>query len=289
MHTITLGGQRYAIGSEIGRGAEARVHHCTETETGRAGVLRLQSFARELDAELMRQAALLRELDSPHIVPILCAGTTLPPAGSGTYIIVMPHIGVTLYDVLKHQVDHACLITHSKDYVRQIWAGIAYLHAKELAHYDISPLNVLVDSSNSVRLCDLARCGPRRTTQPNHLYGLPYRPPECYTGGNVGPPADCWAGFMLTYETIMCEPLILPDRSCAGTVAAADLACELKARGACWPNQAVVDSVAGDAELLELAAMMLHCDPSVRAPADRALHLFALAPPSPATCKCVVF
>nr|CAD1840911.1 unnamed protein product [Ananas comosus var. bracteatus] len=121
----------------------------------------------------------------------------------------------------------------SRRYLRDIVAGLMYLHAHNIIHRDIKPDNLLVTSSGMVKICDfsVSQVFEDDNDVLRRSPGTPvFSAPECYLGStHHGIGADVWAvGVTLycmilgqypfvgenwedTYEKIVNNPLYLPD------------------------------------------------------------------------------
>jgi len=72
----------------------------------------------------------------------------------------------------------------------QVLRGIAYLHANGIAHRDVKPPNVLLQSDGTVKLCDLgmSKLTDRMMTMNAGIVGSPtYMPPESFSDLGSGP------------------------------------------------------------------------------------------------------
>lgn len=121
----------------------------------------------------------------------------------------------------------------SRRYLRDVVAGLMYLHAHNIIHGDIKPDNLLVTSDGNVKIADfsVSQVFEDENDELRRSPGTPvFTAPECCLGSTYrGRAADTWAvGVTLycmvlgqypflgetlqdTYDKIVNNPLILPD------------------------------------------------------------------------------
>lgn len=131
---------RYAIESEIGRGATAIVYRARDLVGGRAVAIKL------LRAEISQGQAVrhfLREirthsgLDHPHIAPVLEAGDR-----DGQLFIVLPFMdGGTLRERLQRE--RQLPLVDAVRVARTIAMALEHAHQRGLIHRDVKPENIL--------------------------------------------------------------------------------------------------------------------------------------------------
>lgn len=90
--------------------------------------------------------------------------------------------------------------------IRDVAAGLAYIHSKRYVHRDVKPGNVLVRPDDHVKLIDFGlaqRCGLPRKTRSGHIMGTAkYMSPELIEGSNVCPQTDVYSLGIMAYEMI---------------------------------------------------------------------------------------
>lgn len=126
---------------------------------------------------IRREVALLSTLSDDNIVPLLAAFLDTSDPFGEFIDLVMPLYAATLEDVL---IEPSLLrlpsppcegVQRAGESIQQLWqessegfahsvavqmlSGLAFLHAKEVAHRDVKPPNVLIAHTGAVRLCDL--------------------------------------------------------------------------------------------------------------------------------------
>ncbi|MCX7625919.1 MAG: serine/threonine protein kinase [Candidatus Sumerlaeaceae bacterium] len=96
----------------------------------------------------LREAETLAELDHPNIVKVWGRGMA-----RALHFLVMEYVaGASLGHIISDEV--ALSLAHYKHLVREICAGVSYLHGHGVVHGDLKPANVLVGSEGSVKLTD---------------------------------------------------------------------------------------------------------------------------------------
>lgn len=160
----------------------------------------------ELSSNTMREIAIMRRLRHPLIVEI--KGLLLPDKVSGEtgdeYLVglVMPAMDGDLSDNIKkfsRQNNRKAL-----KYCYQVVAGVAYLHSRDVIHRDLTPRNILYDSSSdSLAIADFglsrALACPYGEALTREVIALAYRPPEILLGGTYYTKSDVWSVGVILY------------------------------------------------------------------------------------------
>ncbi|XP_022663059.1 glycogen synthase kinase-3 beta-like isoform X2 [Varroa jacobsoni] len=102
-------------------------------------------------------------------------------------------------------------------YLYQLLRGTAYMHSKKIAHRDIKPQNILIETSTSLlKLCDFGSAKMLNEGEPNVAYICSrfYRAPELILGNtNYDVSVDTWAVGCVFAELYLLKPLFLGDSS----------------------------------------------------------------------------
>lgn len=101
-----------------------------------------------------------------------------------------------------------------KIYSYQLFRGLNYLNSLNIAHRDIKPHNILVDSSNRVVICDFGSAKQLVKGEVNIAYicSRCYRAPELIFGcTQYSPQIDMWSTGCVIIEMINGEPPFIGD------------------------------------------------------------------------------
>jgi serine/threonine-protein kinase len=157
-----------------------------------------------------REARIARELEHPHIVPVIDSGEHL-----GVPYLVQRFVpGGSLEDRLN---DRRTLDVHTAVAVcSDAAAGLDALHdfarrvKAQLVHRDIKPGNILLDEDGAAHITDFGLAKDSRgsvLTELGQALGTPdYMAPEQVRGGDVGPPTDVYGLGCVVYECLTGSP-----------------------------------------------------------------------------------
>lgn len=136
-----LGGTRYELGDEIGRGGMGVVYSARDRELDRRVALKV------LDVPLPGEPQLIARLEHPGIVPVYDAGALLD--GRAFYAMKLVG-GVRLDDYLKG--DHA--LAERLRLLRRVGETLAFAHSRGVIHRDLKPQNVMIGEFGEVYVMD---------------------------------------------------------------------------------------------------------------------------------------
>ncbi len=147
-----------------------------------------------------REAALIIQLDSPHIVTVYELDESTP-----TPFIVMEYVaGVDLRTVLH--LDAPLEVDRALRWVRDIAAGIAVAHNTGLIHRDLKPANILITPDGSPKITDFGiayEVAGARLTEPSNVWGTShYLAPEQGLGQPLTPATDVYSLGVLLFEML---------------------------------------------------------------------------------------
>lgn len=127
--------------------------------------------------------------------------------------IVMDYGG----DDLAYQFDHQSLsLTESqtRSLMKQLLQGVAYLHQNQIIHRDLKLSNILVDKSQTLKICDFGLARHMSFTMTSGVVTLWYRAPEVLFGMNHYTPAiDMWSVGCIFAELLNLGNPILPGNN----------------------------------------------------------------------------
>ena len=254
--TVALA-DRYAVESEIGRGAMATVFLAEDLRHRRRVAIKVldPAIASSLGADrFLREIEIVAGLDHPHILPLHDSGEA-----DGLLFYVMPFVeGESLGDRLQREnqlpVDDAARIAS------EVADALAHAHRQGVIHRDIKPDNVLL-SGDHARVADfgvaraLTSAGTADMTAAGLAVGTPaYMSPEQAAGEEVDGRSDIYALGCVLYEMLAGEPPLV------GTTAQSTAAKRLTDRPTSLP--VLRDSVSPGLDAVVRRALR-------RAPADR--------------------
>jgi serine/threonine-protein kinase len=201
----------FNIVDEIGRGGMGIVYLAVrETDSAVVALKTITpaTVAEPADVErFLREAAILRELDHPHIV-------AFRDIGRSNQLLYFAMDYVAGCDASRLLQDHPGPLSIARvvRLVCQLLDALEYAHARGFIHRDIKPANLLVtrETPETVKLTDF---GLARTYQTSRLSGLtlmgdvggtiPYMAPEQITNyRDSKPPVDQYAAAATLYHLL---------------------------------------------------------------------------------------
>ena len=190
----------YLFGREIGHGAFGKVNICLHIASGR--LIAMKTFVKkdikykETKDKLKTEVEVLSKLRHPYINQILDSFET-----ETHFFIVMEYICGDLLSFIRKR--NKLNEISAKIIFKQIIEGIKYIHKKKIIHRDIKLDNILLDLTNTIKICDF---GVSRKIEKGKLIyercGTPaYIAPEIYAKlGYDDGQSDIWsAGVTLYY------------------------------------------------------------------------------------------
>ena len=196
---------RYVIGDELGRGAFGKVWRAVDVLSGQ--LVALKEVQKSLVAgdqlnDILREAALLREFDHPHIVRIIRVIETQ----RHLYFILDFIEGGSLHDAKsKFGVFPEVLLVR---YMAQVLEGLRYLHSLHIVHRDIKGANILLTKDGTVKLADFGSCVFARLDQKLTMVGTPFwmAPEVIAQENNLGLASDIWSLGCTVIELLTGSP-----------------------------------------------------------------------------------
>ena len=192
--------QFYLFGREIGHGAFGKVNLCLHIGSGHLVAMKTfvkkDSKYKETKDKLKNEVEVLSKLHHPFINQILDSFET-----ETHFFIVMEYICGDLLSFIRKR--NKFNENTAKIIFKQIIEGLKYIHKKNIIHRDIKLDNILIDTTNTVKICDFGVS--RKISKGEIIFercGTPaYIAPEIYKKmGYTGFQSDVWsAGVTLYY------------------------------------------------------------------------------------------
>ena len=192
--------QFYLFGREIGHGAFGKVNLCLHIGSGHLVAMKTfvkkDSKYKETKDKLKNEVEVLSKLHHPFINQILDNFET-----DTHFFIVMEYVCGDLLSFIRKRTKLNEQI--SKIIFKQLIEGLKYIHKKNIIHRDIKLDNILIDTTNTVKICDFGVS--RKIEKGVKIFercGTPaYIAPEIYKKiGYTGFQSDVWsAGITLYY------------------------------------------------------------------------------------------
>uniref|UniRef100_A0A914W345 cyclin-dependent kinase n=1 Tax=Plectus sambesii TaxID=2011161 RepID=A0A914W345_9BILA len=199
--------------SKIGEGTYGVVYKAVESRSGKLVALkkiRLDSDPEGVPSTCIREIALLRELDHPHIVKLL----DVVHSARNLYL-VFEFCNQDLKAYLDRLGSRALPAVHVQSFTWQLLQGLAYCHTHRVLHRDLKPQNLLLDGDGVIKLADfgLARSfGVPSRCYTHEVVTLWYRAPEVLLGARYySTGVDIWSLGCIFAEMATKKPLFPGD------------------------------------------------------------------------------
>jgi serine/threonine protein kinase len=201
-------GDRYEILSELGEGSYGTVYKAHDQALNRIVAvksIRLDtspepSVREELNKRFLREAQVSAQLNHPNIVTIHDVIST--PRAS---LIVMEFVeGVSLQSVLEPKKRLG--LPEALHLLSQVADALDYAHEHKVIHRDVKPANIMITSSNEVRVTDFGIAKTETSsdlTLAGTLVGTPdYMSPEQARGNAVDGRSDLFSLGCILYQCL---------------------------------------------------------------------------------------
>lgn len=186
----------YRVLTELGRGAFGVVFGAEQLSTGRSVALKVLHPDAALDADFRarfeREARVLGQLDSPHIVQVLDSGAT-----DGLLYLAMQHVHGG--DLKAALAQGPLPVPEAVELALQLSSALSDAHAAGVLHRDVKPANVLLWRRGDRLHAYLGDFGVARNVQdeataPGMVIGTyGYMPPERIRGAEATASGDLYA------------------------------------------------------------------------------------------------
>ena len=192
----TLLGGRYRIIERLGRGGMGEVYRADDLKLGQPVALKFLPPDVDRDparlTQLHTEVRMARQVSHPNVCRVYDIDEV-----DGTTFLSMEYVdGEDLSSLLKRigrfPEDRALEIA------RQICAGLAAAHERDVIHRDLKPANVMLDGTGKVRITDFGLAGASGEAI---RAGTPaYMAPEQLSGQEVTARSDIYALGLVLYE-----------------------------------------------------------------------------------------
>ncbi|OQR81083.1 protein kinase [Achlya hypogyna] len=201
--------QRYQLKALIGHGGNSEVWEALDTQTQALRAIKICAKVHQAEQEYYNHQMFL---NSPHTVrvhgPLLCTDHR----GHSFSLMVMDRMECDLYQYMEN-LGKPCDIAFARHLLFQLLLSLDYLHQKNMAHCDLKPANVLLETvaTGQLRLTDFHLSRPKSSIILVGQNASPaFAPPEWYLlspGEAVAQGAtyekfDIWAVGLIFYMLV---------------------------------------------------------------------------------------
>ncbi len=193
--------QNYEVLSQLGSGAQGKVFHLRERETGKELAAKVLSLGEMHDwddwKKMERQAEVLNKLDHPGIIHV--EDYTVRKTDNGwvedTEFILLTELvnGRTLREAAKDGINE----TQLQSIKEQAMEALQYAHSKGIIHRDVKLENILLTDEGAVKVIDFGVAKILGRTTHASTVGVPgtinYMAPELMRGGKATAESDYFA------------------------------------------------------------------------------------------------
>jgi serine/threonine protein kinase len=198
---------RYAIQSELGRGAMGVVYKATDTALERTVAVKTVNMSLERDgaekyeARFYQEARAAGSLNHPNIVTVYDVGKE----GNVAYMAMEFIEGAELRSLLAE--GRALPVSQAVSIAVQVAEGLAYAHEHGVVHRDVKPANIMVLTDGPVKITDFGiarmRANTDELTQSGMMLGSPkYMSPEQVIGKRADHRSDIFSLGVILYEML---------------------------------------------------------------------------------------
>lgn len=200
----------YATERVVGNGSFGVVFQATCIETGETvAIKKVLQDKRFKNRELQ----IMRVLDHPNVVKLKHCFYSTNEKHEVFLNLVLEYVPDTVYRISKHYTKngHRMPQLYVKLYVYQLCRSLAHIHSAGVAHRDIKPQNLLVNTyTHELKLCDFGSAKVLVKGEPNISYicSRYYRAPELIFGATDYTTAiDVWSAGCVMAELMVGQPL----------------------------------------------------------------------------------
>ncbi len=205
---------RYRIVGLLGKGGMGEVYRADDLVLGQPVALKFLPMLLEGDPErlarFLNEARMAREVSHSAVCRVHDVGEF-----EGHHFLSMEYVDGEDLSSLVRRIGRLP-VGKAADVARQICAGLAAAHARDVLHRDLKPQNVMLDGRGKVRITDFGLAGLADSIQGDEVRsGTPaYMSPEQLAGREVTVRSDIYALGLVLYE-IFTGTRAFPGRSAA--------------------------------------------------------------------------
>ena len=204
---------RWLIEARIGQGAMGSVFRGRDSRLDRKVAIKILAPEHcrkpKVLARFEREAKMMQTLRHPNIIQLFGVGRR----GALPYIVMQFLEGMTLADVLKKK-GGKLTPGETLAVVKQIAAGLSFIHHHGLVHRDIKPQNIIVSPGGRVTILDLGVVRDKSNpglTKAGAMVGTPYymSPEQIQGTDEIDKRTDVYALAAMTFELLCGRPPFL--------------------------------------------------------------------------------
>ena len=203
--------EHYEKLNRISEGTYGVVYRARQIETGKICALKRVKLDKERDGfplTSIREINVLLSLSHPSIVDVseIVVGSSLDQV-----FMVMEYADHDLRGVMEHRMTQPFSTAETKCLMRQLLAGVAYLHENWVIHRDLKTSNILYTNKGQLKICDFGLA--RQYADPLRPYThmvvtLWYRAPELLLGvKEYSTAVDMWSCGCIMAEILTKNPI----------------------------------------------------------------------------------
>ncbi len=194
--------ERYRVVAMAGRGGMGEVYRAEDLKLGQLVAIKFLPEILSQDAAALArfhsEVRIARQVSHPNVCRVFDIGEA-----DGTPFLSMEYVdGEDLASVVRRigrlSPDKATEVA------RQICAGLAAAHERDVIHRDLKPANVMLDGAGKIRITDFGLAGIAASIQGADIRaGTPaYMAPEQLVGKEVTPKSDIYSLGLILYEIL---------------------------------------------------------------------------------------
>ncbi|KAF0711796.1 Aste57867_5054 [Aphanomyces stellatus] len=205
----------YDLGDLVGEGSSAQVYWARRVSDDvlvaikvldklQHAQIRMQSHSM-MQSDEIQEIAIQRRLSHPNIVQIL----DVFEDSRNAFLVLEPCTGGSLRALMSTLESRAPLDeSRARHHVRQLVAGMAYMHANNILHRDLKLSNILLTDDDTIKIADFGLAIDLVSNQnPQTICGTPnFIAPEVILGKPYSLAADLWSLGCIAHCLLVSHP-----------------------------------------------------------------------------------